>query len=110
MYSILGFLQVLLMLTQTRLAPDLDFIWTKKQAATQRIMPFAEKKIAAPVNSIYHINRDAISVYKQEKWLRRTSWNIRPRFELSFKKNTRISTTPVADKLYLLLCQLKTEG
>jgi len=111
MYSLLGFVQVLLMLTQSRLVPNLDFVWSYEHVANERITkPLSDQPALQLPNTVaYKVYRDAIQRKRKEQWAQRTGWKPRRRFQLPSLQASRYTTKPV-NKLYLVFCQLKTEG
>lgn len=110
MYTLLGLIQML-MLTQSRLMPDLDVLFRPATNQTEAVSHFpAGTQQLIDTGSVYRVAIGIIHRKRNdEKWIPTVRRNkITPKFSI---KNSFCRTRVLAaGKLYLVFCQWKTEG
>jgi hypothetical protein len=109
MYSLLGFINVLLVLTQSRFIPDLSFVWNRETATTAAdVKPFSPNSFQLPVEKTSLFSFELISPGEKDK-LKQVLRSEAKHFLHVQKIKQRNRATP-GSKLYLVFGQLKTEG
>ncbi|MEO7531498.1 MAG: hypothetical protein ABIS69_08805 [Sediminibacterium sp.] len=110
MYTLLGFIQTLLMLTQSRLMPDLSMLWeprTEIAAVVSHTTNFAGNSIRT--SAFYSSPLEALRIRDKENWKPPALNTERKSFPVLLQ-NIKPYRRPIINKRYLVFCQWKTEG
>jgi hypothetical protein len=109
MYPLLGFINVLLMLTQSRFTTDLSFVWNEETATTAAKTKFVVPgTFRLPVEKASLLSFDLISPGGKEKL--RQVLHTEAKYFLHVQKIKQRNRAIPGSKLYLVFGQLKTEG
>ncbi len=111
MHTLIGFIQLLLMLTQNRLMPDLAFVWREDKVVAVTAAPkLSTAAWQLPVESLHRFRIEGVRNDDKDKWLP-TVWNIVPLFRpVTVQKLVWPKKDASSDKLYLVFCQLRADG
>jgi hypothetical protein len=111
MYTLIGFIQILLMLTQNRLVPDLSFVWREEKAAAVTVMmPAIKTTWHLPVTGRQCFRIEALREDDKDKW-QAPVWSGEPAVGILRQQKLVLPKVVAGNgKLYLIFCQLKTEG
>ena len=109
MYSLIGFIHVLLMLTQSRFTPDLGSVWKEEASAgTTLSSSFSTHTLQLPVERNARFSFAMIRPEDKERI--KLVLQTEARTFIHIQKIKRSNKALSNKKLYLLLGQLKTEG
>jgi hypothetical protein len=99
------------MLTQSRLVPDLSFVWREeKLVAPTVIMPAAKTTWHIPVTGRQSFRLEALRNDDKDKW-QPPVWGSEPAVRALMQRKPLWPKAVAGNgKLYLVFCQLKTEG
>ena len=103
-----GFIQILLILTQSRLAPDLDFVWAPAPAVVEISMEQPELSTATGFQPGLKIETVRIKINRKREPLLFTEK--KHRWPVQKNSITGKGRNVVTQNLYLLLCRLNTDG
>jgi len=102
---------LLLMLTQSRLMPDLDMIWETKPVITTTASSLATAPMVdLNITTIYRSSLIAVRGRDDENLLPCGFRAERIVYGRSVQNAVRPDSVSSVNKLYLVFCQLKTEG
>jgi hypothetical protein len=109
MYSLIGFIHVLLMLTSTRFVPDFGFLSVDEIAATKvAIGSSLQNTFQLPVEDGPRLSFECVRSSDKEKL--KPVLRTEGRYFLQVQKIKQLNRAVFGNKRYLLLGQLKTEG
>jgi hypothetical protein len=109
MYSLLGFINVLLMLTSSRFTPDLGFLSGEETVATFAVAdPSSQNTFHLPVENGPRLSFECVRLGDKEKL--KQSLRTEGKYFLQIEKVKQLNRVLSGNKRYLLLGQLKTEG
>lgn len=111
MYSLAGFIQLLLIFSQSDYLPDLSAVWSKEPVPVITLSAKTTGQVwLVPVRVTDEAISHAVAVHDRNKWilsptLPQNGWVLSP------PSNTLPAGRVIhADKLYLLFCRLKIGG
>lgn len=109
MYALIGLIQFLLMLTQSRLMPAMQDLWEEK--AVVSIKTITNGVSGIPVKENHQTVYDATNVTgPEEKQIPRRYHQLYKPYQPGLSEKRKPFARSFSDKLYLVFCQLKTEG
>lgn len=109
MYSLAGFIQLLLILSQSDYLPDLSAVWEKQVTPVMTVPPERTDDVWQ-VTVTYYPTGQSVAGNDQNKWIllpavQRNGWLLIP------LSNTLPAGRVISsDKLYLMFCRLKIGG
>jgi hypothetical protein len=111
MHTLIGFIQLLLMLTQNRLMPDLAFVWREDKVAAVTAAPKPGASAwQLPEESLHSFRAEGLRNDDKDKWLPPV-YTKAPSFRPDTVQNLVWPKKDAgSDKLYLVFCQLKADG
>ncbi len=107
MYALLGFIHVLLMLTQSRFTPDLNFL-TIAEVRSTFANPVSQHTFQIPVQGGERLSFETMLPGDKEKL--KQSFRTESRIALYLLNIKTRNRADISQKLYLMLGQLKTDG
>lgn len=109
MYSLIGLIQFLLMLTQSKLMPAMQGFWEEKTVVEKMAAAnvFSDKPIAENRQTCFYAT---LVTRPEEKQIPRKYQQFSKPYRVGLLKNGKPFLPAFSDKLYLVFCQLKTEG
>lgn len=109
MHALIGLIQFLLMLTQSRLMPAMQGLWEEK--AVVSIKTITNGVSGIPVQENHQTVYDATNVTgPEEKQIPRRYHQLYKPYQPGLSEKRKPFARSFSDKLYLVFCQLKTEG
>lgn len=111
MHTLIGLIQLLLVLTQSRLVPNLAFVWQAEKAVVIKAeVPVGKLVGWMPATTREWHQVDALPRDDKDKWVPQP-WEVLPGYQPQDRsKLLWPKAFAGSDKLYLVFCQLKTEG
>lgn len=108
MHTLLGFIQFLLMLTETKLIPDISWVWNSEPVVKEAVVTATHAVHFQDHSDVHFYFSPAALCSDEEKSIpitRGTSFR-----NYVIRKQAWPQRQYVNSKLYLVFCQLKTEG
>ncbi|MBI2275009.1 MAG: hypothetical protein HYU70_14520 [Bacteroidetes bacterium] len=111
MYSLAGFIQLLLILSQSDYLPDLSAVWEKRAIPVMTVPPERNNGLwQVPVTVTYYPASQPVAGNDQNKWMLLSALQRNGCLQTPPSNTVPAGRVISSDKLYLMFCRLKIGG